>query len=336
MIRPDKWLLARWEAISPRQRFAAAIMGSLALVFVSILGYRQYRFMMHDNQFCLSCHLMADPYARFERSAHNQLSCHSCHPVSTGALWQVYATVFLRPTEVTKHAHVPNEVCGACHIKGDPARWRIVANTAGHRLHLQSTLPALRGIQCVDCHGASLHEFKPNQQICLQAGCHSYAHIRLGRMADRDIYCTTCHAFTAEAPTIAVDSLGHPMSPKAEQCLSCHEMQQMLSRMEFMHDPHKGECGDCHNPHEQRHGAEAVRSCDKAGCHTTWRESPFHIGVPNPTECTRCHIPHSWKVEGKNCLRCHTNIGDPTRPTGPSHRAERPSRSHTDQPVSGW
>ena len=320
-MRLDKWILERWDRLSPRQRVIGATVGLTVLVVSSVVGYKQYNFMMHDNQFCLSCHLMADPYARFQRSAHNQLSCHSCHPISTSTVWQLYATLFLHPTEVKKHAHVPNDVCGACHVRGDPARWRIIAGTAGHRLHLESRSPALRSIMCTDCHGVSLHEFRPNQQICLQGGCHAYAHIRLGRMADRDIYCTTCHAFTAAAPTLSYDSLGRPLSPKAQQCFSCHEMQQRLSSMEFAHDPHRGECGDCHNPHEQRQASEAAQSCTKGACHTTWRASPFHNGVPNPTECTRCHIPHSWKVEGKNCLRCHSNIIEPTRP-GRMHRTD--------------
>lgn len=318
-MRPDKWLLARWEGMAPRRRYSLVIVGVVLLVGASAAGYKQYTFVMHDNKFCLSCHLMTDPYERFQRSAHNQLSCHSCHPVSAGALWQVYAAVFIQPTRVTKHAHVPNEVCGTCHIDGDPDHWRVIANTAGHRLHLESSSPALRAIMCVDCHGESLHELAPDQQTCLQGGCHAYAHIRLGRMADRDIYCTTCHAFTVDAPTIAIDSLGRPLSPKARQCFSCHEMRERLGNMEFTHDPHRGECGDCHNPHEQRHGSEAGITCASSNCHTDWRRSPFHNGVPNPSECTRCHIPHSWKVEGSNCLRCHANIVQPTRP-GRAHR----------------
>jgi nitrate/TMAO reductase-like tetraheme cytochrome c subunit len=322
-MRPDKWLLERWHRLTFRQRVAGATIGAVLLLGTSVVGYRQYTFMMHDNKFCLSCHLMSGPYNLFMRSAHNQLSCHSCHPANLSAAWQLYAALVLKQTEVKKHAVVPNETCGACHVRGDPERWRIIAGTAGHRMHLESHSPALRSIMCTDCHGASLHEFRPNQQTCLQAGCHAYAHIRLGRMASLDFYCTTCHAFTAEAPTLTYDSLGQPLSPKAQQCFSCHEMQQQLSRMDFMHDPHRGECGDCHNPHEQRQAVEAARTCTTGSCHTTWRASPFHNGVPNPTECTRCHIPHSWKVEGSNCLRCHRNIPEPTRP-GRTHRAALP------------
>ena len=63
------------------------------------------------------------------------------------------------PTEITKHAFVPNAVCGRCHIEGDSTRWKIIANTAGHRKHLESRNPRLRNVTCVTCHGVSLHVF---------------------------------------------------------------------------------------------------------------------------------------------------------------------------------
>jgi nitrate/TMAO reductase-like tetraheme cytochrome c subunit len=307
-MRPDTWLLERWNRLGPRTRIAAAASVVIVLAGGSLAGYRQYHYMMHDNEFCLSCHLMTNAYDRFQRSAHNQLSCHTCHPAGPSTVWQLYATVFLNPTRVNKHAHVPNKTCASCHVRGDPAKWKIIATTAGHRVHLESTLPVLRDIQCVTCHSYSVHEFSPNKQTCLQAQCHPDARIRLGIMSSRDIYCTTCHNFTAEAPTLTYDSLGEPLSPKAQQCYSCHEMREALNNMEFTHDPHRGECGMCHNPHTQVSKREAAATCTSSRCHATWRESSFHIGVPNPEQCTRCHVPHSWKVEGRNCLRCHQNI----------------------------
>ena len=330
-MRPVRWLLERWDRLTFRQRVAGASVGFVVLLGTSLVGYRQYTFMMHDNRFCLSCHLMADPFERFSRSKHSEIECHDCHRATLQEqLHQLSAVIFDNPTQIKRHAHVPNARCETCHVRGDPNRWRVVAGTAGHRLHLESSSPALRSVMCVDCHGVSLHELRPNQQTCLQAGCHAYAKIRLGRMSSRDIYCTTCHAFTAEAPTLTYDSLGTPLSPKAQQCFACHEMRQALGNMEFTHDPHRGACGNCHNPHEQRQGAEAGRTCTSGSCHTTWRTSPFHSGVPNPTECTRCHIPHSWKVEGRNCLRCHGSITDPTRPARPHRVASGGAPPHRD------
>ena len=310
--------LARWYRRLDRGWKVAAVSGALLVVGIaSVSGYRVYHYMMHDNEFCLSCHLMTDAYERFQRSPHNEISCHTCHPAGPNTVWQLYATLFLNASEVKKHAHVPNRTCERCHVQqGDTTLWRRIEQTAGHRVHLESKDSALRNIQCVDCHSTGLHEFNPNNQTCLRAGCHPDARVKLGRMGSLDIYCTTCHNFQAEAATLAYDSLGQPLSPKARQCYSCHEMRELLHNMEFTHDPHRGECGMCHNPHTQTSRADAATTCGSSRCHPNWRQSSFHIGVPNPEQCVRCHIPHSWKVEGRNCLRCHQNVlreGAPAR-----------------------
>jgi hypothetical protein len=133
-------------------------------------------------------------------------------------------------------------------------------------------------------------------------------------MRDAELHCTTCHNYLAEASGIAVDSLGRPLTPRAQQCLRCHAMQERLQNLELGLDPHRGVCGDCHNPHTQTQ-AQAV-SCTSSTCHQGWRAVSFHIGVAHPERCTTCHLPHSWRVEGANCIRCHADVGrqSPTRP----------------------
>ncbi|HEY0672788.1 MAG TPA: NapC/NirT family cytochrome c, partial [Longimicrobiales bacterium] len=61
--------------------WTAAITGAIALVMlIASLGmYRVYDYVQHDNDFCTGCHLMQDPFARFERSAHRGLGCKACH-----------------------------------------------------------------------------------------------------------------------------------------------------------------------------------------------------------------------------------------------------------------
>ncbi|HVO35116.1 MAG TPA: hypothetical protein VMT21_06090, partial [Gemmatimonadales bacterium] len=165
----------------------------------------------------------------------------------------------------------------------------------------------LAGMRCVECHGVSLHEFAPVDRTCLQKGCHDANTIRLGKMGQlTELHCTTCHNFLASAPGLAVDSLGQPLTPRAVQCLSCHVMQAKIKGLDIAHDPHGGVCGDCHNPHTQTKPQDVT--CTNAGCHATWRQVSFHVGVPHPERCTTCHEPHSWSVNGKNCVRCHADI----------------------------
>jgi len=308
MARYYEWVLGWWGRLAPKWRIAGMAGFTLVLVAASVAGYRQWHYMQHDNRFCTTCHLMLDPFQRFSRSVHAKLECHNCHEGRLPEqLHQLWLTAVDRPTAIGRHARVPNEVCARCHVQGDSTRWKIIAATAGHRIHLESKDPRLAGMRCVECHGVSLHEFAPVDRTCLQKGCHDANLIRLGRMGQlTELHCTTCHNFLASAPGLAVDSLGKPLTPRAVQCLSCHAMQVQIKGLDIAHDPHGGVCGWCHNPHTQTKPQDVT--CTSGTCHTTWRTVSFHVGVPHPERCTTCHEPHSWSVNGKNCVRCHADI----------------------------
>jgi hypothetical protein len=334
MARYYMWVLERWWALALKWRIAIVSGFTVAVVGASVAGYRQWTYMQHDNRFCTSCHLMVDPFQRFSRSVHAKLECHNCHEGRVPEqLHQLWLTVVESPTEIGRHARVPNEVCAKCHIAGDSTRWKIIAATAGHRIHLESKDPRLRGMRCVECHGVSLHEFAPVDRTCGKTGCHDHNTVRLGKMGQvTELHCTTCHNFLADARTLAVDSLGRPLTPRARECLACHAMQSQVKGMDIGRDPHQGVCGDCHKPHSQTKPQDV--NCTNAGCHATWRQVSFHIGVPHPERCTTCHEPHSWRVEGQNCVRCHANIPREA-PTRSRRAAFAPApRSHINAPTA--
>lgn len=314
MPRIARWILARWRGLARGVRIALtttiiALVGASAFV-----GHRAYEYVEHDNVFCNTCHTMADPYQRFGRSEHSKIECHDCHKASLYERTSMLVRqVAHQPVKVRPgiHAHVPNEVCVACHVNSDSTRWRQIQNTAGHRIHLESQDTALRGMQCIVCHGGTeLHSFASVDQTCAKSGCHVNNRIHLGKMGDLSIYCATCHNFLATTNAITMDSLGRAISPQAQQCLSCHAMQQRLGEMEIARDPHQGRCGDCHNPHTQRRAADAVKSCTTSGCHAQAAIDTvrFHRGVRTANQCATCHRAHSFSVDGNDCLRCHAPI----------------------------
>jgi hypothetical protein len=308
-IRNNRIVMAVWARLAGHWRAALVVLLVLAGIG-SVAGLKAYHYVQHDNRFCLTCHLMDDPWKRFARSAHSRIECHDCHKSTRlEQMEQLYETVFHGPTKITKHAKVPNGVCVACHESGDSTRWRQVAATAGHRVHMESHDTALRNVQCVLCHGTTeLHSFASVERTCARAGCHVDQHVRLGRMGDLQIYCATCHDFMARATDVRIDSAGRPMSPQARQCLSCHAMQLRLGQMEIAADPHRGRCGLCHDPHKQTTAKAAVKSCTSGSCHLGIDTVSFHRGVPHPEQCAACHTAHSFRVEGANCTRCHRNI----------------------------
>jgi nitrate/TMAO reductase-like tetraheme cytochrome c subunit len=303
-------------------RLSAPILGAVGVVVMVGVGaggyyaYRTYDYVQHDNNFCMSCHLMQEPFDLFAKSAHQGLGCKACHQPTLIARSQMALTQIVEnPGEINAHAEVPNERCAHCHIEGDPEKWRLVANSAGHKVHLESGDPSLEGLQCVECHSTSVHEFAPIDRTCARSRCHEDKNILLGGMSALTIHCAGCHNFLAPVNTVQqarammADSLDRAILPDQEECLSCHAMRALVEMP--VPDPHKGVCAACHNPHEQKSPADAVQSCAGAGCHTGAADlSPMHQGLaPGVLEdCTWCHRAHDFKVVGNRCLDCHQGL----------------------------
>ena len=294
-----------------------------ALGVGSVFMYQTYDYVQHDNQFCLECHLMRDPFERFAQSAHQGLGCKACHrPNIVQRSEMGLAQIVEQPDSIRVHAHVPNEICAECHIEGNPDEWRIIANTAGHRIHLESDDPSLDGLSCVECHSSGVHQFTPTDQTCGQGGCHENTEVQLGNMADLTIHCATCHDFAKPvAAAASTQQVATSLRPEAEECLSCHQMRAMLPDLPA-DEPHNAECGACHNPHTQATPRQAVESCASAGCHAMPDTlTPFHRDRdPGVLEnCLECHPAHDFQIHGggQDCLSCHSEIFQ----DGPGSRA---------------
>ncbi|HEU4699761.1 MAG TPA: cytochrome c3 family protein [Gemmatimonadales bacterium] len=331
--------LRHWFATRSAGVTAALAAGVVALVaLAAILGHRTYQFVEHDNRMCTGCHVFVGSgeawvlpdtgyYSLVPRleGKHDTLSCHACHalhPVKE-AVKMVYWMSGRRDTTIPPHAKVPRDVCARCHIQGEAKEtWQAIAATAGHRTHLESDSSALKGkIECLTCHAQTAHRFQPANATCAQSGCHSDVKIVLGRMSRQTrMHCTACHDFTATVPALATrDSAARTLSPNIQQCLSCHPMQRLVGEFDPKQDPHKGQCGLCHNPHEQTRPAQAIKSCTTSGCHGDWRKVPFHTGAihrrvaADSTTCATCHVPHRARVDASDCTGCHTSVRERKR-----------------------
>jgi hypothetical protein len=220
--------------------------------------------------------------------------------------------VFERRMAIPVHDKVPTAVCSECHMRSgtDSARTNVM-RTAGHLLHLKSDSSALKGVQCVSCHGRDFHMFRPNNATCSQAGCHAGKVVKLGTMSNaRFLHCTTCHEFRAQMQGGAsVVDAKKSVTPKALGCAACHQMSEKILKWNLEADPHKGSCGSCHNPHKQEQPKEAFKAC--ATCHAAADTlTAFHrgLGAHKLDDCGACHQAHSWKVKGTDCLACHKTI----------------------------
>ncbi len=320
---------------------------ALAAIGIAIAGsvgaggyyaYQTYDYVQHDNDFCLSCHLMVEPYERFARSAHRGLGCKACHQPTIVVRSQMALTQIIEnPDSLAVHARVTNDKCASCHINGDPEKWELIKNSAGHKVHLESKDSTLQGLQCVRCHSTSLHEFAASDKTCAQAGCHEHNKIMLGRMKDLTIHCAACHDFSKPIPQGGgTEAVLAALSPDKNECLSCHEMRVLVNLPDP--DPHQGACAACHNPHTQATPQAAVESCTKAGCHTQADTlTPFHRGMgPGVLEnCVNCHNAHDFHVDDTNCLSCHTGVfRDSVRANPGGGVAIQPATAHPTVPAS--
>lgn len=312
-------MAVRWMRASGRVRaglealpvFAILLIGGVVLAGVGAGGYYAYQaydFVEHDNDFCFSCHLMQEPYELFAQSAHRELGCKACHqPNLLERSTMGVTAITVNPDSVSEHAPVPNELCASCHIEGDPEAWTVIAGSAGHRVHLESDDPVLDGLQCVECHASSLHQFAPVQDTCAQSSCHTEPDVRLGAMSDLAIHCTACHAFNSPVPEEQTPT--EALAPDFSTCLSCHAMRALVELPDP--DPHQADCSACHNPHTQETPAEAGGSCGAAGCHTDPSDlTPFHRGLDEAVvaNCGSCHQAHDFGLDGSDCVACHVDI----------------------------
>jgi len=299
----------------------------------ALVGGWSYNYMMNENDFCSSCHVMKSAFGKFQSSEHTKLKCHDCHQQSIFASTkELYYWVLDRPDKIPVHRKVPNGICTDCHItpKRDSV-WQRISATSGHQVHLKSDSSALRDVTCLSCHATEVHAFRATDLSCGESGCHENQKIKLGAMANQSsLHCITCHEFARPvSETISVDSTKAALVPAKLQCFSCHEMREQLAKRGLDKDPHKAACGICHNPHVQEKAAGALKSCATSECHANADTlTAFHRGLGTHVidNCSACHTAHSWKVESTECIGCHKNIFD--------ERRARPQRSASIAPSS--
>jgi len=277
----------------PVQFRTIAVFFILALTAaVAGASLRVYDYTENDPTFCINCHIMEQPFAKWQKSVHKDIGCHDCH----------YATIFeknkmllkslvFHPTKVSRRPHgkilVPATMCIKCHWAGEKSIPKISQST-GHALHWFKA-----SIECTACHAIKLHEFAPQQSLCVN--CHESAKAMLAEMST--MVCTDCHAFK-----------GRKLMPDATACQKCHAEPFAPKAGEKLPAVHRQfDCMTCHDVHHPEQPASG--SCQT--CHTITQKRgkhPIHLQALG-NECLTCHKPHNWRIEKKDaeklCSQCH-------------------------------
>lgn len=262
----------------------------LAVSLMAVMAYgsiRVYDYTEHDPKFCVTCHVMAEPFASWETSVHKSIECHDCHYATIFEKNKMLIqTVLGRPSKISRSPHekilVSSSFCVRCHWDTHKEAPQISRST-GHAIHWFK-----KGMECTSCHAVELHKFEHQQGHCIT--CHEKNKVALAKM--KDLACTSCHQFK-----------GGKLIPDDETCLTCHPDQKPAKAKSPGHG--QFECNTCHQVHDPEKPAK--NTC--VNCHTLTMKRGKHPLHLEAAECLTCHQPHRWRVNEKEsrelCSQCH-------------------------------
>lgn len=167
---------------------------------------------------------------------------------------------------------------------------------------------------CVKCHEDLAKNYEYVHQPFAKGDCsvchhpHQSERIHL-LVADPDNLCRSCHK-----GSLADSHKNFPVKPAA--CLTCHNPHGSSRKgliKDFLHEPFKAGCTDCHDSSGGRVGADKCLEC-----HGEVREQALavhnHLTSATGNSCVNCHSPHASDVEKlfksrleQVCRDCHSD-----------------------------
>lgn len=289
----------------------------LAVFVVGLVVWFAPTYATSSSSYCSSCKTMKPAYATWQKSAHSQIDCLSCH-VKPGFLnrmrWRQNEAVNIWSTYLGAAGKMPraasgspgNAACLKCH---DITKLKPVIN--GIKMpHLQHT--TARNLDCVDCHSQIAHSLKRNAPSVSMATC-SMCHN--GAAAPKD--CTLCHVTppVVEAhPPDFIHTHGAQAVSRLDDCLRCHHDKVAFCDACHARPPASHFAGDWRYSHKT--AAEAANAAC-LGCHDSqafcaqchqvnhpydWAQSHAAVAIKGDDSCLVCH-PRSM------CDECHLRQG---------------------------
>ena len=293
----------RWRSL-----WVVACLLFAALVAAAI---RTEHHVEHDPRFCATtCHHSASPstdgralHAGFAATGHDAVECQSCHATTPRAALRLYWDSIVGANPPVAHGKPSAQTCAQCHEK-QPAAWRLVAETQGHRTHR-----GVKDVTCLSCHANGVHVTEAPEVAC--AKCHKDEKLHKATTAGAET-CLSCHSFAVSEKNAA--------APTTVACQKCHASAAALDastpaavpramRSVDDHALHGGvACQLCHNAHGKKlTPPKGQPIC--ARCHQLESLQAAGQDLRGPEEhrkCVGCHEPHApRKTALETCVNCH-------------------------------
>lgn len=165
---------------------------------------------------------------------------------------------------------------------------------------------------CVKCHEDMAKNYKYTHQPFAQGECSTchrpHQSERLFLLdSETDDLCRSCHR-----GSLAEFHKNFPVKPAA--CLTCHNPHGSSRKAlikDFLHEPYKAGCADCHDGTGLKVGADKCLECHE-GVKAQALAVHSHLGSTTGNSCVNCHSPHAsdgeklfnTKLE-QVCRGCH-------------------------------
>ena len=314
------------DALADRRRVVRVVAFVIAVIAV-IAGFRTQRKIEHQAAFCASSchHENAHGGTLAVSSAHGGVECQQCHTLAASTGVKLWCQSVVGSKSPVKHGAVSVASCTSCHEK-NPAEWRLVAATQGHREHHD-----VRKVDCLSCHKNEAHGSEPPEKIC--TSCHADQHLH--KTTKNAETCLSCHNYNA--------SPSRASPPTTVTCEACHADRAKLltsaagadvTSMKSVDDQAlhgKVACQLCHNAH----GKKPVAPPGRVVCARCHQFENFQIGaevVKGPEEhrkCEGCHKPHApLKSALTTCVQCHETNAKGLVATQPSAAGNTTALKH--------
>jgi hypothetical protein len=277
-----------------------------------------YAFIHPDELHNITCERCHQPHTT-EQAASAEF-CESCHPELVGIK---HPTVGTTTCEQCHNPHLGGstgaQICTSCHVPDDRVLVHLVPSHPDdclvcHSPHFDET--EILGSSCLDCHDGMYYAGGDNQPAehkhC--ENCHWVSDFQY----KSDHVCGECHVdqgWVIENTDLPAQhrnclTCHHPhtwRAPFKENCVSCHDIDQVLEhKLEF----HQFACDECHDPHLTD---EMPKSGNCTGCHGPQIPVFMPDAPSDHVDCHHCHRDWTpgaeefvFRGETGTCVVCHT------------------------------
>jgi len=277
-----------------------------------------------------ACFLVASAAANAEQAG----NCFECHekaqftdkvvhkPVGTGKCTTCHNPHVARYAGLLRYEG--GKLCFSCHEdERESLKTGIVHEpinsdqcTVCHTPHSASEKGLVRKdikLDCLRCHSSMKEKYKYTHEPYRNGECGSChrphnSEWSMLLVTTKDKLCAECHDDAA----LKSKHSGYPGTLR--NCLTCHnphgsERKGMIRN--FLHDPYKNGCADCH---EKSSGSVGVEKCIE--CHSgvveQMQRTHSHLAQKDGNSCVNCHSPHAGDEkrlllmrEKQVCAQCH-------------------------------